>query len=251
VIRNPKILKYIYNIKPSAIIHIGGHLGQDGNTYDELAKVEVFWGEGIKENAEEIKRRHPNHKVISKMFWSTISGFLPFYKLEDNRSSSLMKPLNNNIKILEEITNVETTTLDFEFLDIDLGKNIFMVLDVQGAELEVLNGGQGLLKRVKYLVIEVSQDIENEYSVQDNYNFKVFEFMQEIGFKKSICRPSHDLSYVDQLYLKSNNFNLYLINLLDNIISIISKVFHFISKKHLKTSSWNCEVCNLVQFNHG
>jgi hypothetical protein len=162
-----------------------------------------------------------------------------------------MKPLNNNIKILEEITNVETTTLDFEFLDIDLGKNIFMVLDVQGAELEVLNGGQGLLERVKYLVIEVSQDIENEYSVQDNYNFKVFEFMQEIGFKKSICRPSHDLSYVDQLYLKSNNFNLYLINLLDNIISIISKVFHFISKKHLKTSSWNCEVCNLVQFNHG
>jgi FkbM family methyltransferase len=53
----------------------------------------------------------------------------------------------------EETFMVECTTLDTQYLNKDID---VLWIDVQGAELEVLNGAHGVLQRVKAIFIEVS-----------------------------------------------------------------------------------------------
>jgi FkbM family methyltransferase len=79
-----------------------------------------------------------------------------------SESSSLLKilPKHINLKPLSKIVSTEKInikTLDSFYDDVEkLDKNIFLKIDTQGYELEVLKGAEKTLKLVKALVVEVS-----------------------------------------------------------------------------------------------
>lgn len=83
---------------------------------------------------------------------------------------------DNKIQVLR----LETTTLDTLFPDetFDLIK-----MDVQGAEVDIIKGGTGLISRANSLLLEVPyQDIE--YNIGAPNRSEYFNIMEELGFMK-------------------------------------------------------------------
>ena len=64
-------------------------------------------------------------------------------------------------------------------------------IDVEGAELEVLRGAKDVLKRTKYLVIEISHNVN-----------EILRILSEAGFK---CKKAHFTAYVLCKRSETNN----------------------------------------------
>ena len=65
-------------------------------------------------------------------------------------------------------------------------------IDVEGAELEVLRGAKDVLKRTKYLVVEVSHNVS-----------EILKILEEAGFK---CKKAYFMTYVLCKRSEINNF---------------------------------------------
>jgi len=86
---------------------------------------------------------------------------------------------------------VNSTTLD-ELLKSEVSIDCIKI-DVEGAELEVLRGAKDVLKRTKYLVIEVSRNID-----------EILKYLEKTGFK---CKKAHFTTYVLCKRSEVNNYH--------------------------------------------
>lgn len=101
-----------------------------------------------------------------------------------------------NKKILEE-KNIPFTSVIVESSDLRLEtKTDFDVIkiDVEGAELEVLNGIQGKVKKCKFLFIEIMEENKNE----------IFNLLKKLSFDVVIDSKE----YVGNYVFKNNKINL-------------------------------------------
>jgi len=123
-----------------------------------------------------------------------------------NKSSSLLKPnINNNPDWLDfnKKIDVETITLNDFIIDRQLKEIDFIHMDVQGAELKVLNGARDHLKNMKAIWLEVSnvELYKNQPLTSD-----VEIFMKSKGFTmiKSVFEGNFgDQFYVNKRYYKT------------------------------------------------
>jgi len=82
--------------------------------------------------------------------------------LPDGDSSSLLNPLGQLSETYgidhqpTQVRTVEVSTLDERLDGVDLSGGVLLKVDVQGAELDVLRGGQATLAQVDHLYLEVS-----------------------------------------------------------------------------------------------
>ena len=241
MIRNPKHLQLL-GVLPSSIIHVGGHLGQDGRDYDSLnPSAPVIWVEPVLENANKIATLFPTHIVIKKAFWWRKESNRPFHRLASSQNSSLKKPyvhLDGDEKI-----GVECTTLDAESQFIELGEKPYLLLDTQGSEYEVLLGGKKTLEKVKYLVIEETEPLSISYEDVFSHE-KIIAMIKSYGFYQCLSRPAHDLTYTDVMYIKTSVHKLFWIKILDALLLHMSYIVHYIKFKHLKSSHFQCNTCD-------
>jgi FkbM family methyltransferase len=103
----------------------------------------------------------------------------------------------------DEITieSIETTTLNNLFQDesFDLIK-----IDVQGSEIDIINGGIDLIKKSRGLILEISLVEYNENSPTKEF---VYEFLEKLGFYPiehigNINHPiTHELIQQDILFI--------------------------------------------------
>jgi FkbM family methyltransferase len=146
----------------------------------------------------QIKLKYPNSKVIQGVFWSEADQTLDFWIMQDRAQNSLFEP-----RLISENVNqvkVTTTTLDKEFSQMNLELPILLVLDVQGAELEVLRGASKLLSRVDFLICEVTKVSSKSKFAVELQDIKTC--LEPFGFRKSIRRWSFSREYYDQLFVK-------------------------------------------------
>lgn len=200
-------------ITPGLVIHAGANKCQEKDLYANSTFGPIYWIEAIPKYVEisrELLTGYRNQQVIEATLWSQ-DGIKKQFHISSNEglSSSLFKmkwhrALQPSISLGDEIT-VETKTLDSVIVDCGLeSKNIqLLVLDLQGAELEALLGGQKTLNLVQAVHIEVSR--VQLYESQPTF-IQIHEFMTGRGF--SLVR--HDLSddiyagdalYVREIYL--------------------------------------------------
>jgi hypothetical protein len=137
-------------IEVDSVTHVGAHLAEEAWEY-EYFNLPVTWVEAIPELVSQVEKLGlpRNQKIIQRLFAEhagqvqTLNMFGPGYAL-----SSVLEL--RHPKLISKKIDLTTSVLD------ELPSTDLLVVDVQGAELDVLKGGEFFLAHCKYLFIEVS-----------------------------------------------------------------------------------------------
>lgn len=202
-----------YNIK--TIIDVGACYGRDSRVLNYLfPKAMIYAFEPIKENCQLIKANFfPKNLVLENIALSNKPGKAAFYKNYYLPGSSLLpleQKFKKKYKFLSKTERIEvkTTTLDNYFKNREIKEDVFLKIDVQGAENLVLKGGKNFLKRVSIIHIEVLFD--RLYKGQGFFE-EIYNYLTKLGFRYlgeipgSEFYPSFELrDGVNSIFINSN-----------------------------------------------
>lgn len=145
------------------ILHIGGHEGQEAPFYSDL-NLPVIWVEALPEKYELLASRiklYPKQRAICFLLGEKNKPGVTFYLSDNNAaSSSIFRP---KIGYQHSFSMVEQLTLDMKRLDSvisvsDAKNHRHWVIDVQGAELDVLRGSGKLINFCNSIMVEAKRD---------------------------------------------------------------------------------------------
>jgi FkbM family methyltransferase len=146
------------------VLDIGANIGQFTKTITSIlpnAKIYSFEPlEDCFEDLEKLVATNSNLKVFN-IGLGDENEILTFEQNEFSPSSSFLK-MNDNHKNAFPFTNktktisIQTAKLDDIAKDLDLGKSLFIKIDVQGFEDKVLQGGKQTIQQAKLIIIETS-----------------------------------------------------------------------------------------------
>jgi FkbM family methyltransferase len=201
----------------SILIDIGAHKGFFTKAANQFLPIEKSYciEPNIALNKEIIKNNpHVNIEVVN-LALSEKSGLSAYYLHEDSAMNSIVEtdnellkekfPWDNPDKLQK--TEVSTMSLDMfvESLNLPKGLPLFIKIDTQGNELNILRHGTAALSLTEICVIE--HMFLNPY--KSTYTFlELIAFMAENNFdcKGALTiskRPSHEISAVDFLFVKN------------------------------------------------
>jgi FkbM family methyltransferase len=170
------------------VIHIGAHEGQEASDYDELKQLYI---EPIPSLAKLLRDRGLD---VLEVAVSNYTGTSDFYITDFDQGSSLLLPLEHSIQ--KKIT-VSVDTL--ENLVPDSSPYNCIVIDVQGAELDVLKG----TKVEKFDLIICETNSRERYSGSPLHD-DIVSHMKDNGFRLSkIFSHSEDNVIKDCVFVKS------------------------------------------------
>ena len=217
-IHHKRIAEFLINYNIETVIDIGSHKGEFLET---LSKSISFNNAFTFEPQEKIfkillqkfpdtNKFHHNNVAVSdtigkkKINISNLS-YTSTLSIENNKSKYLKIKsfLSNDTKQEKDSYDVETVTLDTYFKEKNLN-NSLLKIDVEGHELNVLEGSKNIIKKIKYVIIE------RQYfkSYKDNFPEECDKFLIENSFilvKKFRFPTLHaeDRFYINQIYKKN------------------------------------------------
>lgn len=209
-----RILTEVYQIAKGPIIHAGAHLLHEAPIYDEANFTPVFWVEALPhliEPAREIAAKYRDHFVLEGLLWESSNLEKTFFVASNEFQSSSILPLGEHPIVypgiyFQKSLKLNTTTLNSfkEFEELEIVS--LLVIDVQGAEYEVLLGSTRVLPKVQSVFLEVSL-------IPMYKNQKTFWTINDYLVSNDFTLVKHDLTeshvmgdalYVKNQYLKNN-----------------------------------------------
>lgn len=195
-------------VKLRGIIHVGAHRGEEVFDYEKLGAQQIIWIEPNPDVFEEMKvfLTKARTRVESKAFKYAasnvdhqIADFNIYYGpdagyLRGNKGcSSLLQANGRFIDWYQKTIQVETITIDtliyenqFNYQDFDL-----LNMDVQGAEMLVLQGSNKVLENVKYITTEATWNNPDYYGNVMYHDLKLY--LESRGFvEKQIMNHTKD-----------------------------------------------------------
>lgn len=222
------LLKLFKKTDRLIIFDVGACEGEESIRYKNIFPLaSIFLFEPLPKNQtlifENIKKENLKNVNLFPIALSDENGFTKFYTSSGrpkevqidldwdfgNKSSSLLAPQLKNMPEwlkFNEVIEVQTMTLDFFVEDNKIDSIDFIHMDVQGAELKVLEGAKEKIKNIKTIWLEVSnlelyknqplrEDIE-VFMRKNHFQLIKSEFSGEFG----------DQFYVNKRYFKSFSF---------------------------------------------
>ena len=191
-----------HNVAPKGAIHVGAHECPEIGCYRKLFKEKVVWVEANPDTyikAKEVAERN-NQKCYNFAAHDTNGEKLLLYIPDREDISSIYPSQEFPIsKVVEVETKTMTSLFKEESLDID--DFDFLNIDVEGAELNVLDGFRDYLNKIKYIFIEVSVNprFVGSEATFDNIN----NYLTEEGFTLAeISESINALGWGDAFYIK-------------------------------------------------
>jgi FkbM family methyltransferase len=156
-------------VSPRGVIHVGAHEGQEAGDYDELKQLYI---EPIPSLAKLL--RDEGFDVLEVAI-SNYTGTSDFYITDFDQGSSLLLPLEHSIqnKITVSVDTLENVVPDSSPYNC-------LVIDVQGAELDVLKG----TKVEKFDLIICETNSRERYSGSPVHE-DIVGYMKDNGFRLS------------------------------------------------------------------
>lgn len=229
MIRPAQVLRMM-GITPKTVIHVGGHLAQDQTQYELLGVEQTYWCEADEHCASEIRRKFPSCNVITGLFWSDSGQQIDFWLMKDKAQNSIFKPKDESHALMR--TRRITTSIDKEFLSQTLQGPIMLVLDVQGAETQVLEGARKLLEQIDYIVCEITDEAEySQFSVSEK---EINNIVIRHHLTPLLRRYSHTKKYYDLLFVKKRFMSIIRILLVEQLyisIRVSKKLLSFFRKE--------------------
>ena len=166
------------------ILHIGAHEGQEADLYSRFG-VPVLWIEAIPSKHEQLLtklKNFPDQKSICALLGASNENAVKFNVSSNNGASSSLYFPKEKYALL--FSMVETLLLDMKRLDTlmsetEIQKYRQWVVDVQGAELAVLQGAGSLIHYCNSLIVEAKRD--SYYENGTNWN-ELTSFLHSKGF---------------------------------------------------------------------
>ena len=185
---------------PETIIDIGSNKGQFVMLIEQLFPNKVIHSfEPLDEPLKKQKKFFSYKKNI--FFYNFALGSQTetreFFVTKRMDCSSFLrvdtKKIENDIFKIDEKKNIQIKTLDEIIMNQNINKPILIKIDVQGFELEVLKGALELLKKVDYLLIEVS---DNTIYEEQPLSIEIITFLESKNFKilKQTSKTKNNLS---------------------------------------------------------
>lgn len=217
MVETAKIISF-YFPEIDLLIDVGAHKGKFTNAFNAIVKTKRFVCIEPNEPLHaEIKKN--NKGIIMELFSFGLAeqaGRSVYFEHEDTSMNSIVE---SDKKVLAEKFPYDNPELlkkkEIDILTLDIfmkkfetshtsGESIFLKIDTQGSELNILKGAVSMLKDVKGCLVE--QMFVNAY--KSDYKFDdLMTFMIENGFElagtTSITkRKSFELSSADFLFIK-------------------------------------------------
>jgi FkbM family methyltransferase len=165
----------VLNIREGVFVDVGANIGHLSINVAKNPKTKVYSFEpeasNIKVFEKNISLNHLKNISLIKKGLSDEEGFFDFYVLGENSGgNSLLDTKKGGRKV-----KIPVTTLDVFYKENKIERLDFLKIDVEGAEIKVLNGGKKTLKKFKPKIIFESWD---EKSLE-----KVKEFLFPLGYE--------------------------------------------------------------------
>jgi FkbM family methyltransferase len=166
------------------ILDVGANAGQ---TYDSF-RWAGFKGPicSFEPNPEMFAKLERKNGVSWQRFQyalSSQSGQLKFYIANDTNVCGLLPPLEGEFRVVKEITVPAWRLDELWGREGFSGSNVFLKVDAEGHDLEVIKGAAGILDRIPLIMAEVSAlpRFEGEPPFHDFVNH-----MAQMGYR--VCR---------------------------------------------------------------
>jgi FkbM family methyltransferase len=183
-------------IAARGVLHIGAHFGEERFVYSEFEKP-VLWIEAVPEYFNQLSSNVAtiDHQEARLLLLSDEERVVEFYIASNEGASSSLYELSKGSGFEKTGLKMETTIqLSTTRLDKALSKEDFLkfdhwVVDVQGAELEVLRGAGEFIIYCNSIQVEVSR---REIYVGGTKYSELVDFLNQIGsFKYGKPIPVH------------------------------------------------------------
>lgn len=158
-------LRERHGVWPEGILHLGGHIGEEAESYCQAGALCVMWFECnplVLPTLEANVARFPFQMVIDVAVSDT-DGEVVEFNISSNNASSSILPMKKHRDYYPDITEQHTLllrsrTVDAIFQERDYHPLFFNFanLDLQGAELKALKGMQTVLPHLKWIYTEVN-----------------------------------------------------------------------------------------------
>lgn len=176
-----------YNIPRKGVIHVGGHQGQEYEKYKEAGINNQVWIEAIDSFHDMIKQKlqNDNNCLVFNEAIYDIEKEINFGVANNGASSSIL-PLKLHKKYYPYIDYSNYVTMKTKRLDnlisehnLDITKYNGLVMDVQGAELNVAKSLGDLISKFDFIQSEINVEelyegcclVEDLDKYLSNYNF--------------------------------------------------------------------------------
>lgn len=196
-----------FGIRPSGVVHVGAHEGNEIKTYRAKGVTPVVFIEANPDLADGLRTRFKadqDVKIIESAA-AEAEGTATFNITSMNQSSSLLE-LKDHAKLypkigVEKQITVRTAQIDSLLAEagLDPAALDFIAMDIQGAELKALKGAVGLLQHVKALQIEVNY---SELYEGCPLIHEIDAFLQEHDFIRVSVNTPYSEEWGDALYVK-------------------------------------------------
>ena len=190
------------NVRPKGVMHVGAHLGEEKEYYEASGMLPVYWIEAREDLVTEMRKflLPPQHYVQHALLWRQSNVLLKMNVASNSQSSSIL-PLADHSIYYPQINYVGTIEMQTKTLDDLLDDGIeceMIVLDLQGAELEVLRGLTGKRwEKIKWIYTEIftKELYENCAKLSE-----IDSFLAKKGFRRIFRRMQRDHGWGDAIY---------------------------------------------------
>jgi FkbM family methyltransferase len=154
-----------HDLRITGVIHVGAHLGEEAPDYAAAGIPTVWWVEGNPDiiPALEANVARYGHRVICAVVSEFDDEEVTFNVTNYESLSSSILQFGTHRQVSPDVHWVEhkklrTKTLDRIVRDNGISGCNFLNMDLQGAELLALRGGEELLRSIDYIFTEINVD---------------------------------------------------------------------------------------------
>lgn len=193
-----------WNVKPTGVLHVGAHLGEEAKAYEESNWVPVVWIDAQPQLCEELRLNlNPrNHEIICAAIWDKAGIEIDFNVSSNSQSSSLLEfgthASNYPQNTVVDKYSVQTSTLAdikprFQNLN-------FLNLDIQGVELQAVKGFSSGISSISWIYTEVNRE---EVYIGCTKVDDLDRYLESNGFRRIATRWCLGVGWGDALYIRT------------------------------------------------
>jgi len=197
---NDEVLDYLKSCR--GVIHIGANKGQERHFYHSLG-LNVLWVEPIPDVFARLCKniaRYPQQQALEALLLDQDGQDVTLHIASNGGASSSVFAFNQQEGFLSDLTfthdiKLKTKTLTSLVKEnhVDLATYDALVLDTQGSELLILQGGKDLLGKFRFIQVEATETEVYNGAAKAS---EITSFLDGIGFdcfKSGSPRTDHGL----------------------------------------------------------